>query len=138
MIPIFFSKEIVSLLERNLSHIEFTGKKSKTIKLTQRNVYSGTLTTIEPEKVGLIQDILPSSIEPMGIRTNDFVAVFNFKPSWQFFFYKTGQGDLVYFKAHVQTRNNKSDYHRNVDGFLSGCIYDELIAIKEVTNGREK
>lgn len=123
--PITLSKDILTKLDRDLSHIEITGKKGERLKLTQRNIYSGSVIEVEP-KDHMLSEKMPFDIEPIGLRTNDFAALFAFRDSVTFNFPKAGEPDSwVKIKA------------RELLGLVACCIYDELINVKEAKdNGR--
>lgn len=122
------SKNILNMLDRDLSHIEITGKKGKQIKLTQRNIYSGSVIEVEPKNLMVPQE-MPFDLEPVGLRTNDFAALFSFRNSVNFSFPKAGESD-----KWVKVKADKY-----LLGLVACCVYDELINIKEAKNdGRKK
>lgn len=128
MLPISIPKEILALLDRELSHIEFTGKKGKSIKMMQRNIYSGSVIEVQPSDslMDAFNHAFERTIEPMGMRTNDFASLFSFHDVLTFHFkpIKTEGGSFVYVE-------NIDKNKREMQGFISGCLYDELIEIKE-------
>lgn len=129
-----FSKSSLDLLDTNLSHIEFVTRNGE-FKILQRDIYSGALIQlerkIEAEGLGLTkpEDVLPDSIDPMAMRTGDFLALFNFNDRVDIYFPE----GLQYFMIE--------GLHNNMQSIVSGCIYDDVGVIKdlgEVMHGREK
>jgi hypothetical protein len=112
---ITLTEKFVELLDDGLSHIEFssTGK----FKAVQRDIYAGSLITITKSKnKGLIKSsdkIKP--FKPVGIRTNDFIALYSFANSVCFYF---GDKNVVAFES----KDNKMPF----SGILSLCKYDEI------------
>lgn len=130
-----FDKGILSLLEDNLSHMEFVGEKDKELQLIQRNIYSGAIVEVQRSGKGLISDSkLPFNLGPLALRTNDFQAMFAFQNSLKFTFPNPeddNSGDYV----RVDSTDKKK---QNMTGLISCCLYDEIINIKEAHNGRQK
>jgi len=132
-------RDVLSVLDDALSHIEFSAVDGSPI-LVQRNIYSGAVIELTrsdaSEGLGLgaeVQDQIDTDFGPVGMRTNDFMALFSFLDSLSFYF-PEGESDYCYVK---------SDSPRLVmDGFISHCVYDELGGItesrKENKDGREK
>ena len=75
------SKGSLGFFEESLSHIEFNCD-SKGFRFTQRDVFSGTVINVEKVNVGLgmlgISDQKIPDFQPVGIRTNDFFALYSF------------------------------------------------------------
>lgn len=129
---VFLPKNMLSLLDRDLSHIEFTGEKGSPIKLTQRNIYSGGIVEIQKKGKGLFQEDLPFDIEPVAIKTNDFLALYSFQEGVRFLFPPKGEGNIVQVKG-------MDDMKRHMTGLVACCIYDEIIEVKEAgKSGREE
>ena len=131
---ISFSKSSLELLDTALSHIEFVTKDGG-LKILQRDIYAGSLVQLErnlvPEGLGLMEpeDILPDSLSPMGMRTGDFLALFNFNDKIDIYFTER----FEYFMI--------DGLHNNMQGIVAGCIYDSIGTIKdlqEVSNGRQE
>ena len=52
------SKSVLELLDESLSHIEFTGKKGRTLTMIQRNIYSGGIIEIQKRDTGFFTEDL--------------------------------------------------------------------------------
>lgn len=111
-------KDSLSLLDESLSHIEVWGRSGKAI-LVQRNIYTGAsirLTRPAPKGFGLgDRDKFGSDFGPLGLRTNDFMALFSFNDEVQFIF---GEGEAGY--CRVRGRNFR------MEGVVSHCVYDDM------------
>lgn len=129
-VEVTLDRGVLPLLERSLSHIEFVGTAGGPLKLIQRNIYSGAV--IEVVKCDAGGGLLGSStdlshnIEPIAIKTQDFMALFTFQDVLKFYLPKEGLGDFI----KVESVNKAK---RDMDGFLACCIYDEIIEVKEAT-----
>jgi len=123
-ITLTFSKSILAMLDRGLSHIEFSGKEGDRISLKQRNIYNGSVIDVQPE-AHILNEVLPFDLEPIGMRTNDFAALFAFRDTVVFDFIQTGGAD-----SWIRVKS------RDMLGCVACCVYDELIEIKEAKNGR--
>ncbi len=114
-----FHKDSLQLLNESLSHIEFQ-IKNKEIKIIQRDIYSGTIIELERklkvEGLGLIvsEDDLPNYLPITGMRTNDFLALFNFNDKVKIHLPESPGFFLV------------EGMHNNMQGIVAGCLYDEL------------
>jgi len=111
------SETFRDFLDENLSHIEFSGKDGK-LAGVQRNIYTGAVTKIIQNKKQ--QSLLASesplqNFKPIGVRTNDFIALFAFARSVRFWFGRKGT-----------VRFCSKDPRMPFVGFLSKCMYDEL------------
>ena len=110
--------DIFDLLDDNLSHIEFSAKKER-LMIVQRDIYSGALITIKKEKpkeglgVGTVENL--PDFERIGIRTQDFAALYSFSESLQWSF-----GNNYAQFGNVDKRKLE------MSGIISCCIYDEL------------
>lgn len=104
------------LVDEELSHIEFSARGGQ-FKIVQRNIYTGTVITIEnkPEGFDMMSEDLPD-FGPMGMRTDDFLSLYTFADSVHFWF------------GHEKLFFVRSDDISKVDmrGVVSQCIYDEL------------
>lgn len=122
---ISFSKSSLDLLDTNLSHVEFVTRKGE-LKILQRDIYAGSLIALErklePEGLGLTEpeDVLPDSLSPMGMRTGDFLALFNFNDKVDIYFPE----GLQYFLI--------DGLHNQMNGIVAGCIYDNLGIIQDL------
>jgi len=103
-------------LEEGLSHIEFKGTKEGFIAL-QRNIYSGTIITIKRDetKKRLIQTAGKLNFKTVGLRTNDFIALFSFSDNINLYFTNK---DFVW----VESKDPKMLF----TGIISQCVYDQL------------
>lgn len=129
-------KDIIGLLDRELSHIEFVGKAGDSLTLIQRNIYSGAIIEVKGKKrkSGFFDTLkLEKDIEPIAIKTNDFVALFAFQDVLKFHLPVKGKADYMM----VESIDSKK---RDMKGFIAGCLYDEIIEIKEaeIYGGRKK
>jgi hypothetical protein len=120
-----FHRSSLNLLDTALSHIEFVTKKGN-IHILQRDIYAGALIELErklvPEGLGLTEpeDVLPDSIAPMGMRTGDFLALFNFNDKVDIYFPE----GLQYFMVN--------GLHNQMSGIVAGCLYDNVGVIKDL------
>jgi len=122
---VILNNSVLSLLDMDLSHIEFSGKKGNSIKMIQRNIYSGGIIEINEKSEGLFQNSLKKNFEPIGIKTKDFEALFTFQNSLKFLFPKKGREDYIIIKSIDKNK-------RDMVGLIACCIYDELINIKSL------
>lgn len=127
------SSNVLSLLDTELSHIEFSGEEGGTIKMIQRNIYSGGIieVTKKEDDAMMFKEALESSFGPVAIKTDDFKALFYFQEVLQFSFPMTGKEDYILVKG---TDKNK----RDITGLIACCLYDEVIQLKEVKNGGQE
>jgi len=120
-----FHKSSLDLLDENLSHIEFVTRGGE-IKILQRDIYAGSLILlerkIEMEGLGLTEpeDVLPDSISPLGIRTGDFLALFNFNDKINIYFPE----GCKYFMI--------DGLHNNMQAVVAGCIFDDCGGILDL------
>lgn len=125
------SKNILQLLDENLSHIEISGKDGN-FKIIQRNIYDGTIIELSREKgkgFGVSHsDKIDSDFGPLGLRTQDFIALFAFNDSLVFNF-PTGSKNGY---CTVSGKNFK------MKGIIALCLYDELGIITESDNSISK
>lgn len=115
-------KEMLELLDDSLSHIEFM-VKDKQFRILQRDIFSGAIIELKKEEekgLGLINldDVFNQDIIPMGMRTNDFFALFS-------------------FNDEIQIRFRKDRFLINGDcnsmcGVIGACLYDDLGTIKHI------
>lgn len=121
------SAGISSLLDEALSHIEISAP-NKQLCIQQRNIYSGTVLTLSrTEQEGglgldsLVQDKIADAFEPLGMRTNDFLALFTFIDRLAFFF-PAGEADYCCVRS--------DDPKMAMEGVIALCRYDELGGIQ--------
>ncbi len=118
-------KEMASLLEEGLSHIEVSKTAGGPVVLLQRDIYSGSRVEVERNKsnAGLLDiDDDDLAFGPVGIRTVDFAALFVFSDSLTWYVQKGKR--WVYFE----------DNTGRLSGILSTCLYDELGDVGSVTD----
>jgi len=129
---VFFSKKILSMLDEGLSHMEiFSENKSPVV--VQRDIYTGSIITITHDAAGgLGMDVtheIKEDFGPIGIRTNDFIALFSFCDIVNFYF--------VHESPFALVMGDKL----SMNGVVAGCAYDEMgetTISKEEKHGREK
>lgn len=127
---ITLSKDVIELLDTDLSHIEFSGKKGSSIQMVQRNIYSGGIIEIEKNQTGFFKDSLKHNFGPIAIRTGDFQALFTFQNNLRFLFPGSDKNeDYLVIKSGDENK-------RNMTAIVACCLYDEIIQIKESKNGR--
>jgi len=126
---VILNATMLSLLDTDLSHIEFSGEKGSTFKMVQRNIYSGGIIEIQEANGGFFKNELNNSFGPIGIKTNDFTSLFAFQDTLKFSFPSRGKEDFITIRS--MDRNK-----RDMIGIVACCLYDEIIKIKEVQNGR--
>jgi hypothetical protein len=124
---ISFNKSSLDLLNTDLSHIEFTVVEDKKIKILQRDIYSGTIIELsrkdlESEGLGLIEigDTLPEKMNSIGIRTGDFLSLFNFNDKVEIYFPPSGEYFII------------EGAHNQMSAIISGCLYDDIGSIKDL------
>jgi hypothetical protein len=126
------SSSVLSLLDTELSHIEFSGNEGESIKMVQRNIYSGGIIEVTKNEEGnLFKESLDFNFGPVAIKTDDFKALFYFQEVLQFAFPVRGKEDFILVKG---TDKNK----RDITGIVACCLYDEIIQLKEIGNGRQE
>jgi hypothetical protein len=124
-VMVSLQKTVMELLDESLSHTEFTGKKGNPVTLTQRNVYSGDILTIREGGLGfLTPSVLHNSVEPLAIKTRDLGSLFILSTTLDLYFPKRK------LTAPVFIRSDKGV--REMLGFVSPCLYEEVIKLKEV------
>jgi hypothetical protein len=130
---VILNSKVISLLDQDLSHIEFIGEKGSTMKMIQRNIYSGGIIEIQEQGGGFFKNELKNDFGPIGIKTNDFISLFSFQDQdiLKFRFPVRGKEDFITIKS---MDTNK----RDMIGVVACCLYDEIIKIQEVQNGRQE
>jgi len=108
--------KMLGLLNEALSHIEFSCEDGE-FKIVQRDIYSGSIIELKREKSGGLMEVKDDleDFEPIGLRTNDFLALFTFIPTLQFSF--LGDGFIC-----VDSKDDKMPLR----ALISKCRYDEL------------
>lgn len=115
---------ILSLIDEDLSHIEFSGKKGESLKMIQRNIYTGGIVEISEMTEGIFENTLESDFGPVGVKTKDFQALFTFQNTLKFQFPLGDETDYIVVRSIDQKK-------RNMIGVIALCLYDELIQLKE-------
>jgi len=129
---VILSKDVLNLLDKSLSHIEFSGKRGEVLRITQRNIYSGSVIEIQKANSGLIKEVLTENVGPLAIKTNDFFALYSFQDTLKFSFSdRPGKEDYMVVTSVDQKK-------RDMQGVVACCLYDEIIQIREAKHGREK
>lgn len=120
---ISFHKNILEALDDKLSHIEISVRDGEW-KLIQRDIYSGSTIEISELKKGLrAGGNIKQDIGPVGIRTNDFAALFTFNDRVKFHF----DPDC---REYASVTGQKYD----MEGTVAFCIYDEIGDITPTKN----
>lgn len=125
-------KSICGLIEDSLSHIELSFEDG-IFKITQRDIYSGNIIEITKKLddnfgLDLEYKLKTENIPPIGMRKNDFLALFAFQNS---------------IKVGFNKRNNYcsiigTNRFMHCNGIISHCIYDELGTLEEMDYARRK
>lgn len=132
-----FYREDLTLLEDNLSHIEFVYENND-IHVVQRDIYSGNkIVLTRPPATGLavtkIDKLETKGFAPFAIRTNDFMALFIFNEKIELYFHADANEN-----PFCMIKGEKFGMH----GVLATCVYDQLgeigLAGKENDHGRKK
>jgi len=129
--PIVISRDVLELLDSDLSHIEFSAEAGGNMKMIQRNIYSGGIIEIEKVNTGLIQEIIEEGFGPLAIKTDDFRALFTFQDALKFSFPSKDKEDFILIKG---TDANK----RDISGIIACCLYDEVIELKQARQEKPK
>ena len=121
------TRDVLSLLDDELSHIEFSGQSGESLKMIQRNIYSGGIIEIKKANDGFFKDTLDFDFGPVAIKTNDFKALFNFQDALRFSFPNREKQDIIIIRSTDMKK-------RNFTGVVACCLYDEVIAILEANS----
>jgi len=116
-------KNVLALLDEDLSHVEFTSTEKDGLKMTQRNIYSGGLTEVTETSSGLLGKSIEIDFGPFGIKTGDLRALFSFQDNLSFEFPADSEDYLIARSVD----SNK----RDMVAVISLCLYDELIKITQ-------
>lgn len=128
------SKDVLSLLDTELSHVEFSGEVGQSIKMVQRNIYSGGIIEVEKKQDSdaLFKEELENDFGPVAIKTEDFRALFTFQDVLKFSFPSRGKEDFILVTSGEENK-------RSITGIIACCLYDEVIQLKEVQkHGRQE
>lgn len=118
---IALNRDILSLLDDSLSHVEVSAP-AKELTIVQRNIYSGAIISVKRKKgegfgsLATVDDI-STTFGPIGLRTNDFGALFTFADNLTLSF-PTGGIDYCYVRS--------IDPKLAMEGVIAMCVYDEL------------
>lgn len=84
---VLLHSDVLGLLDESLSHIEFSCEEGE-LNIVQRNIYSGSIVHIKRKQTGGLMEIKDEleDFGPMGLRTNDFIALFSFVDKLAFHF----------------------------------------------------
>ena len=111
-----FTSKMTPLLEDGLSHIEVSKKANSGVLLLQRDIYTGSRVEIRENAAmkSLLSEGDDAEFGPVGIRTNDFTALFSFVDTLNWYFQK--DKSWAFFE----------DNEGIIQGILAQCLYDEL------------
>lgn len=127
-------REFLDLLNEDLSHVEFSTEEGKLL-IVQRDIFSGTVISLKRQaatglKLTAKTDTFNHPLDPIGMRTNDLMALFTFTPALLF-----SIGDTPGL-CMVETEGGA------MKGLISWCVYDELgnvsYLMKEENHGRQE
>lgn len=110
--------EVLKLLDDSLSHVEFDHQDGS-LRIRQRDIYSGSVIEVKKRGGRVARQMRIESVEPfgpVGLRTNDFIALYSWTTGLKMFF--CGQGVVVFKAVNVEAGN--------MIGVISQCVYDEL------------
>lgn len=134
-------RKTLELLDVDLSHIEFKAE-NKSLIITQRDIFSGTIITLtrkNRKKSGGLGAYNPDSnisadFEPIGIRTNDFSALFHFVTN----LYKEHQIQFGINETlgYMTIKAGHTDFP--MEGLMAWCVYDELGTVGVIGDGGRK
>lgn len=113
-------KDVVSVLDENLSHVEISGDLKTGWVIVQRDIYSGAKVEVRQVRghgmgVGDASDI-QGTFGPIGLRTSDFIALYSFNASVAFTFFSN--------RSYCLVSADTSLY--DMTGIVAQCVYDEL------------
>jgi len=109
-------------LEEGLSHVEFKGTKQG-FEVLQRNIYSGTIISIKEGKGKLFTSTKNLKFRTVGLRTNDFIALFTFADNINLYF---SNKDFVWIMSDGIKKTKEGGIRMPFTGIISQCIYDQL------------
>ena len=110
--------KFINMLDLSLSHLEIKSEDKRPI-ITQRDIYTGAIITTKIEEVGLGKTAeaittIKEDFGPIGIRTEDFIALFAYNDHITFYFHPTSPFMLIQGEK------------LSMSGVLAGCVYDEM------------
>jgi len=117
-LPVILQKEMNTLLDESLSHIEVSKEAGKPVKLLQRDIYNGARVEVEKNASGgslLDVDDEAAEFGPIGLRTVDFGALFSLTDALTWFF-QPEEKPWAYIEDNTGT----------LSGVVGLCLYDEL------------
>lgn len=118
--------DFLGLLDENLSHIEFKAENKKLV-IVQRDIFGGNIIEVKRKMEGSLglsrPDKIQSDFEPIGIRTNDFLALFSFSKTIDILVNPKSPGRCLV----------SSERARFV-GIISWGVYDELGTVSYLIN----
>lgn len=121
--PLILRKDLSGMLDPELSHVEFHAKNGSML-LVQKNIYTGGRYEVMDAQSsgGLIKiNVLPLDFKAMGMRTQDFQALFAFADTL-----------TIYPQVGKNWFGFASDA---MEGVVAACIYDELPYITDTDTG---
>lgn len=118
------SSKVLSLLDMELSHVEFSGEEGGGLLMVQRNIYDGTIIEVTQQDGGLFSRKLSAPFGPVAIKTSDFAALYRFQDTLNFTFPHRESDD--YIVATSVDRNR-----RDMTAVVACCLYDEIIDIRQ-------
>ena len=124
------NRDVISLLDDSLSHIEIRAENGE-LAIVQRNIYSGTVLELTRKESGglgaVAQDKIVSDFGPVGLRTNDFIALFSFIDNLTLGFPSEPGVDYCYVRSN--------DPKMAMEGIIAACVYDELGGVEVSRKG---
>jgi len=109
-------------LDDSLSHVEFWFENGTAV-IKQRDLYSGTLITVElpssKRQVGGFFSTKPQPFERTSLRTKDLLALLSLEASLTF----------------CLGKNASTAKGTKFTAIISNCVYDSLYTVEELTNG---
>jgi hypothetical protein len=124
-----FTSNDLKLLDESLSHVEFLSKDLQPMIL-QRDIFSGSVIKLEKKKfkgLDIDSDEITSDFGPVGMRTNDLIALFTFNPILDLFFLSQQYGCFI-----IEGKEYK------MKAIVAKCLYDDLGSIEILNKEEEK
>ncbi len=117
---VVLSKDVLTMLEKELSHIEFS-TKDRQLGMTQRNIYSGNIIEVTMDSMFRKREQdFQQELKPIGMKTSDFWALFDFSNRIEVHFLPKEEFYIVRSPAG------------KMEGIVAKCVYDELIEIHPI------
>lgn len=123
--PVVLNKDVLSLLNNDLSHVEFHSRNGSLL-IMQKNIYTGGRIEIisANEAKSLIKlNALPANFRPLGLRTADLTALFSFTNT------------LTLYPQPGKNWMAFQDAEGVMTGVIATCVYDELGYITDAASG---